>query len=361
MKKAIKWIVTAAVVILILWCLQRLVMPKYAKGIVEGAFIAEYYKDRPDHDVIFVGDCEVYENFTPVLLWQEYGINSYIRGSSQQTVWQSYYLVEDTFRHEKPDVVIFNVLSMEFDKPEDGGSNMEAYNRMTLEGMRWSPSKVKDIKASMVKGEKFLDYVFPILRYHSRITELTADDFKYCFKTEKVSHNGYYLRVDVKPAVNVPGGRILSDYSFGENAYAYLDRMTELCKENNVELILIKAPSLYPYWYPEWDAQMEEYAEKHGLEYINFLGLKEECGLDYSTDTYDAGLHLNLSGAEKTTRWLGDFLTGKKGLTDRRNDEKLSAEWKQKIEFYENAIEEQKKKYGITDITGVYRKDEENS
>lgn len=346
MKTAFKWIAAILAAVLVLFLLQRLLVPKYAKGIVEGAFIAEYYKDEPEHDVIFLGDCEVYENFTPVMLWQDFGINSYIRGSSQQTVWQSYYLLEDTLRYETPDVVIFNVLAMEFNVPKDGGVNMEAYNRMTLEGMKWSGAKIKDIKASMVNGENFIEYVFPILRYHSRITELTKDDFKYMFRTEKVSHNGYYLRVDSKPAANVPGGRILSDYNFGENAYSYLDKMTALCKEKGIRLILIKAPSLYPYWYPQWDEQMVEYAEKNGLEYINFLNLKEETGLDYTKDTYDAGLHLNLWGAQKITKWLGEYLTAS-GMGDRRDDPKLSKAWEEKIAFYEEAIKLEKEKYGI--------------
>ncbi len=346
MKNALKWIVAFIAAVLVLFCLQRLLMPKYAKGIVEGAFIAEYYEDEKDHDVIFLGDCEVYENITPVKLWQDYGINSYIRGSSQQTVWQSYYLLEDTLRYETPEVVVFNVLAMEFNEPKDGGVNMEAYNRMTLEGMKWSKAKVNDIKASMVEGESFIDYVFPILRYHSRITELTKDDVTYMFKTEKVSHNGYYLRVDSKPAENVPKGRILADYSFGDNAYAYLDKMTALCKEKGIRFILMKAPSLYPYWYPEWDEQMKKYAIKNGLEYINFLDLQDETGIDYSTDTYDAGMHLNLWGAEKLTKWLGDYFT-ESGLSDRRSETKLSEAWAEKITFYENAIASEKEKYDI--------------
>ncbi len=346
MKTAIKWIATVLVAVLVLFCLQRLLMPKYAKGIVEGAFIAEYYEDEKDHDVIFLGDCEVYENITPVKLWQDFGINSYIRGSSQQTVWQSFYLLEDTLRYETPEVVVFNVLAMEFNEPKDGGVNMEAYNRMTLEGMKWSKAKVNDIKASMVEGENFIDYVFPILRYHTRITELTKDDFMYMFKTEKVSHNGYYLRVDSKPAQNVPKGRILADYSFGDNAYAYLDKMTALCKEKGIRLILMKAPSLYPYWYPEWDEQMKEYAEKNGLEYINFLDLGDETGIDYSTDTYDAGMHLNLWGAEKLTKWLGEYLSAS-GLSDRRSETALSEAWSEKIRFYEDAIASEKEKYDI--------------
>ena len=42
-------------------------------GIVEGAMIAEYYDEEKDHDVVFIGDCEIYENFSPITLWEEYG------------------------------------------------------------------------------------------------------------------------------------------------------------------------------------------------------------------------------------------------------------------------------------------------
>jgi hypothetical protein len=218
---------------------------------------------------------------------------------------------------------------------------------MTLEGMEWSSSKVNAIQASMKEDEEFLDYVFPILRYHTRWSELTTDDVKYMFNSPKVSHNGYYMRVDVKPVTTIPPKRILADYSFGENAWKYLEKMTELCKQNNIELILIKAPSLYPHWHDEWEVQVQEYADKQNLRYINFLELVEETGLDYSTDTYDAGLHMNLSGAEKLAKYLGKILAEEYQVPDRRNDEAWNVIWQEKIAFYEAEIERQKKKYGI--------------
>ena len=153
MRTWIKVSASAVIVVMGLFLLQRLLMPKYVDGVVEGAFVAEYYKEEKDFDVIFIGDCEVYENFSPVVLWEEYGINSYIRGSAEQYIWQSYYLLEDTLRYETPRVVIFNIQALQFDQ-----SRNEAYNRMTLEGMEWSPSKVKSILASMKPEEKFLDY-----------------------------------------------------------------------------------------------------------------------------------------------------------------------------------------------------------
>ena len=101
-----------------LWFLQKLLVPKYQTGIVEGSMIEEYYKDESDHDVVFIGDCEIYENFSPITLWEEYGITSYMRGSAQQLIWNSYYLLEDTLRYETPDVVVFNVLSVKYNVPQ---------------------------------------------------------------------------------------------------------------------------------------------------------------------------------------------------------------------------------------------------
>jgi hypothetical protein len=342
-KKWVKIIATLLVIVTVLFLLQRLLMPKYVSNVVEGAFIAEFYEEEnKDYDVVFVGDCEVYENFSPITLWQEYGINSYIRGSAEQYIFQSYYMLEDTLRYTTPDVVIFNVQSIHFNEAQS-----EAYNRMTLEGMEWSSSKVDAIMASMKEEEQFLDYVFPILRYHSRWNELTVDDFKYMFAKKKVSHNGYYMRVDVKPVETIPAARPLADYSFGDNAWKYMHMMTELCKEKGIDLVLIKAPSIYPYWYEEWDAQIKEYADENDLKYINFLELTEEIGIDYSTDTYDAGLHMNLSGAEKLSRYLGEVLREEFDVEDHRGEEEWESIWKDKIEFYEAEKKAQYEKYGM--------------
>ena len=330
------WIISIIIILVTLVLLQRLFMPKYMSDVVEGAMIAEYYDEPKNHNVIFVGDCELYENIVPATLWEEYGINSYIRGSAQQLIWQSYYLMEETLKYEKPDVIVFNVLSMKYNEPQN-----EAYNRMTLDGMRWSSSKIKDIEASMTDEEHFIDYVFPLLRFHSRYSELDSDDIKYLFSADSVSYNGYYMRADVKAAENVPTGRPLDNYTFGDTAYYYLDKMVELCAENDVELVLVKAPSLYPYWYDEWDEQMVDYAAAHGLKYYNFLDVTDEIGLDFTQDTYDGGLHLNYWGATKLSHYFGNILSTECNLTDMRSDAQLSSEWDAKISQLEADVQKQ--------------------
>ncbi|SDB33823.1 hypothetical protein SAMN02910298_01644 [Pseudobutyrivibrio sp. YE44] len=344
MKKYISILLSIVIAISGLAFANQLLEPKYMNGVLEGAMIEEYYDDPTDHNVVFIGDCELYENISPVYLWENYGINSYIRGSAQQLIWQSYYLAEETVKREHPDIIVFNVLSMKYNEPQS-----EAYNRMSIDGMKWSSSKVNNIKASMTEEEHFVDYVFPLLRYHRRWSDLNSDDFKYLFHRDKVSFNGYYLRVDVKPAEDVPEGRPLTDYNFGDNAYNYLDKLTKLCKDNDVQLILVKAPSLYPYWYPEWDEQIVKYAKDNALPYYNFLNYQDEMGLDWSKDTYDGGLHLNLSGAEKMSKFFGEILVTDYVVPDRRGEEELDEYWKGVSERYQAEIDRQNEnleKYG---------------
>ncbi len=349
-KKILKTAALLLCLVLSLALVQRLLVPKYITENEEGVLAGEYYADAGDNDVLFIGDCEVYSNFSPVTLWQEYGITSVIRGTPQQLIWHSYYMLEDTLRHETPKVVVFNVFSMRYDKPQS-----EAYNRLALDGMRWSPVKARAVKASMAEGESFISYVFPLLRFHSRWSELSGEDFRYLFRSEPLSHNGYVMRVDTKPVEFLPDPVPLADYAYSDVDWEYLDRIRTCCEEHGVTLLLIKSASCYPHWYPEWDAQIADYAEKYGLTYVNFLDHADETGIDYTEDTYDAGLHLNLSGAEKASRWFGKLLLEQPGVTDRRGDTALAARWSEKIGFYEAMKASQYKQLEETGAVTSYR------
>ena len=330
MKKIVRVLLSAGFIIVMFLALQRLVMPKYVSDIIEGGFTAEYYNETTPHQVLMVGDCELYENFSPITLWEKYGITSYIRGSAQQLTWQSYYLLEEALKRETPDVVIFNVLELKYNEPQ-----REEYNRMTIDGMKWSASKVNAITASMTEEENFLDYLLPLLRYHSRITELTKEDFTYYFDDIQRTTAGYYMRVDVAPyEEGIWEEEEPEDYELGDYAMEYMDKITKLCKEHDIELLLVKAPSLSPVWYPEWEEQIIAYAKENDLRYINFLDLVDEIGIDYTTDTYDEGLHMNLSGAEKCADYLGQYLTEHYELKDMREDTVTSEEWQKKAAFY---------------------------
>ena len=315
--------------LLIFFALQRLLVPKYQGQVVEGCFTEEYYRDTVPHQILILGDCEAYENISAIELWEKYGLTSYIRGNANQLPAQSCYLLEEALRQEKPEIVMFSVSAL-----QETGQTNEAYNRMTLDGMRWSDLKVRAILASAMPEEHFIEYIFPILRFHDRWKELEDADIRYYMNVPLTTHNGYYLRADIRPAGEFPTARRLADPMLPAVSMEYLDKIRDLCQKEGVRLVLFKAPSLYPVWHQEWEQQILEYARDNGLLYINCLEHAEDIGINYARDTYDGGMHMNVYGAEKTADYIGSILVSEYGLESRKCDPVISQSYETRTAEY---------------------------
>jgi len=333
----IKTISAIVAFVLVFTALQRLLVPKYASYALEGNLIREYYNSTMDQDVILIGDCEVYANISTISLWENYGITSFIRGSPQQLVWHSYYLLEDTLLHarQKPKVVVFNVMAMQYAEPDP---NSEPYNRLTIDGMRLSPTKLRAFNASHLPDETFLSYIFPLLRFKENWKELGSEDLHYFFQNPQVSVNGFMVRSDILPVSFTPAPILRANYDFGEKPWFYLERMAELTKEHDVDLVLIKAPVLFPHWFDQWDEQIAEFADKNNLLYINLLEHIDDIGLDWEEHTFNAGLHLNVFGARLMSLYIGEILINSFNLPDKRLDNTVATQWNAMAEQYHRLI-----------------------
>lgn len=315
----------------VVWMAQRILMPKYQGAVIEGNFTEEYYRDPTHHDLLIIGNCESYENISTMELWRQFGITSYIRGNANQLIPQSYYMLMDALEYETPKAVLLNIQAMMTD-----GQDTEEYNRMVFDGMRWGRNKWDGIRSSAMEDEEMAEYLFPIFRYHARWSDLDGSDLTYAFRRKPLtSFNGYYLRADVRPADEFPAERRRRDYTFPEINSRYLDEIRKACEERNIQLILMKAPSLYPEWPDACERQILDYAETYDLPYYNFLELAETVGLDMSEDTYDAGLHLNVYGAEKVSDYLGVELVNRFGFGDHRQEVDTAAWYQERLDAYD--------------------------
>ncbi|MBQ7337627.1 MAG: SGNH/GDSL hydrolase family protein [Clostridia bacterium] len=334
----VAFLLTAA---LLLFMAQCLLVPHDASANPEGALIGEFTDGFGAQDVLFLGDCEIYESFSTVTLWEEYGIDAWLCGSPQQLMWHSYAMLCQAFKVGTPSVVVLGVYGLRYGEPQN-----EAYNRMALDGLIKTPALAALLKDAMCQGESLLSYYFPLLRYHDRWDEVTVRDVQLLFtKQTPVSYNGYLMQCGVLPdadgVADHTGALPLTDLEFGDMAVEYFDRIVSLCREKGAQLILLKAPTdswTYP-WYEEWESATEALAKTYELPYYNLLEVADKIGLDYTTDTYDAGLHLNVYGAEKTALYFGEILQNEFDVTDRRGDAVREMIWKGTVMRYE----EQKK------------------
>ncbi len=315
--------------VFLLFFFSRLTEPKYVSASREGNLIGEYYREvdaSRTHDVIFIGDCEAYSSFIPPVIYGEYGITSFVRGSPSQTMAQSYYLLCETLKYETPRAVVFSVYAM-----CKSGRSKEAYNRLTLDGMRFSWDKLCALRESVNEGESVLSYYLPLLRFHSRIYELEGEDLEYLLSRPRMSHNGYFMQKGIVASNSENYDAVGEAEPLPKENFEYLDKMREECKKYGVELILVKTPTdswRYP-WYDAWDEELFEFARENGIEYYNLIDNAEEIGIDLSRDSYDGGLHLNVYGAEKVSRYFAALLSERYGIVGEKNDI-----WDEKIRDY---------------------------
>ncbi|HAG69612.1 MAG TPA: hypothetical protein DCL38_06535 [Lachnospiraceae bacterium] len=336
-KIIISLILKALAAALFLTVLNRVLMPKYVSENQDGRITADFYKEELAPDVIFVGSSTVFSAVVPVILWERAGFTSYDRGNASQPMWTSYYMIEDALKsRNRPEMVVLDVGFIKY----DDRFVEEPSNRKALDGMRLSLSKYRAVMAAKGSEERFIEYLFPVLRFHTRWKELSAEDWKYAFSEPSVDHNGYiidFVKTETVPDRR-PGeyaGKSRGETILSSRNKEYLIKILELCKRENVSLFLMKLPSLSDNWSTYYDEQIRKLAEPYGISYVNFDVLSDEMGIDYSTDSPDEGSHLNTYGAEKFSVYLADYLKANYDIASHRDDERYVRVWEEKSERYE--------------------------
>ena len=314
-KEIIIVLIKFGLIVFLVITLNRIFLPKYINENQDGRITQEYYPAAKDTDVIFVGSSTVHSGIDPRVLMEEQGISAYLRANASQTMWISYYMIEDALRCHTPELVCIDTTFIKY------GDDFveEPSTRKSLDGMRLTPSKIRCIRASMGEDEKMADYIMPLFRFHSRWKELTLDDFKYAYYNKPVTINGYLPDDEVEAAE--PGPLVYEkegDTVLSSRNVEYLRKAIELCLDRGIQVMVFKVPAHSPNWSRDYDDQINDIVKEYGLSYINFDDKNDEMGLDYSTDTPDGGSHLNASGAVKFSRYLGEYIRDNYTVSDRR-------------------------------------------
>ena len=280
-----------------------------------------FYKlEQNSVSVLFLGSSHSGAAFNPQDLYDEYKITSYNLSSPKQTVWESYYWLKETLQYQSPQVVVLDsyMLCRELNQ-------LESRTRMALDNMRLGSVKLEaiDTACTFDESQNRISYLLPNIRYHERWSKLNETDFNWREDVIPPSKlKGFFLHMDkcgYADYVPFEAGESEIEY-FCSADKIYLDKIVQLCRENNIDLILVKSPTLYQTL--ERHNAVAEYADLNNLKFFDFneKTLYEKIGFDYSEDmcdnsvTGDMNAHANPAGARKMTYFLGDILLSDYGI-----------------------------------------------
>lgn len=334
MRKLFSIIAKIVCVIIAFSLLTMLFMPKYIEKNVDGRITAEYYREKTPIDVIFVGASTVQADISPMTLYREYGITAYDRSGPSQVVPISYAVIMDSIKRNKPELVVMDVgfIYQADDYVDEGAS------RKSLDSMRWSKYKSDCIKAVMGSTENYLDYVFPILRFHSRWNDLSLEDLKYWIYKPNVTYNGQVLQFsDEGKDEEINHYMLDSSVVASERTMTYLQMIVDACKENGVQLLFIKLPLIKGNWNEAINKQVTDLSIDNNINYYCLVESFDEAGLDTNTDFTD-GQHMNSYGAEKISKLLGKYIKENYVVSDRKLDDRTRNIFDIKLEKYEDSM-----------------------
>ena len=296
---------------------------------------AFYSEPKNTIDVLYVGSSPLLRGVSPMMMWEEHGFTGYVRASALQAPAVSYGILAESLKYQNPKLVVLlcDNIFLEYDYAEREGDL-----RRGLDGMKMSKYKLDIIREVTAADERqsMLSYAFPLMRYHDRWKEIDlAEDKPEPLLEHSFKKGNVYLR-EIAPQeypVNFmePTGKAAP--AFHADAKRYIEKSIDLCKEKDIPVVLLHLPKMA--WNYEQSVAVEEFAAAKGVEYLDLdrEEYRSELGLDPAVDYYDQG-HMNLTGVQKVSDWLGDWLDAKYELPDHRNDPAISEGWNRDYQQY---------------------------
>ena len=303
-----------------------------------------YAQEEETIDVMYLGTSATNRYFIPPKAYNDEGIAAFDLATMGLPMFFVPNLIDEVEKTQSPQLYIIelrNVLKTKNDITD-------AHIRRVTDSMPASVNKYEALDKALkytegATGERsnidesYVDYLIPIVKYHSRFSagEITPEDFKPW--TVKNTTKGYVLsdltlqQKPYEPPVYSDGFQDLAP-EMEEALIEVLDR----CDKLDADVMFVFSPFAM-----RKDVQAKfntaiKIVEERGYTVLdcNQKAVTDEMGIDWEHDLYNSK-HVNFAGAEKYTDYLVKYLKENYDLPDRRED----AKWDSWADAYEEYLD----------------------
>ncbi|WP_304405238.1 hypothetical protein [Algibacter lectus] len=305
---------------------------------------------------MFLGSSHLYFGINPNVIWKNNKLLTYNLGMNEQPMWLTYFYLIEALKYQKPKVLVLETFYLENTREykNNNGFSKENINRISLDPLKFSLNKINAIKESVPENQ-FTDYILNINKYHDRWKKLYKNDFMR--NDEPYFYKGFtsslkvYKETRIRDLKHKTGRRGMELHN---KSLDYTDKIIQLAKENNIEVVFIKTPLAQAIFRQEFtDAlvSIKEYADDNKIDFIDYNKIYDEIGFDFLKHMSDASGHLNKYGAEIISKHIGNYLKSKY-FKDKKNEDLIVNEWDKTFLLYKEKegkrIAKEKIKYART-------------
>ena len=305
-KKVLSVIVCLILICLVTGCVGKVLANKSSVEQFE-----PFLSQQEDFDVLFFGTSHVQDAILPMYLWKEYGIVSYNMGTTASRIPTTYWGMKMALEHTSPRLIVMDCAYVYYDQKINTttGNLHKLFDAFPLSTVK--TQAVFDLCGDL--NTRF-EMLFPLSMYHVRWNDLAMNDFHPAISKTM----GNVLLTDTTP-VKIPTVDMESFSNVESRGVAYLQKIADLCREKNIDLLLTFIPFKYNKKSKNDCAFMLPFSQKNGLPYLdgNMLDTLLNDQIDYANSEKNNS-HVNWSGALKLTSFIGRFIKENYDIPDRR-------------------------------------------
>lgn len=291
-------------------------MDRHSAHVLKG-----FYNEKPETlDAVYFGSSNVLAFWNPMLAWEWHGITVHPYSCNSQPLTLAEDLIKEA-RKTQPDAVFIvniNTLGLEMDTV--------GFHRL-FDNMPFSIHKIQTIEKMSamynLSDKDKLELYFPLLRYHSRWSELSSADFASSGVEYKGAFNyGRYWTV----SEDLTNRYIITDKitTPPDHVKTAVESLLDYCESENLKMLFVTVPRGEE---TVAEAEMHNYINEQAIQRgFPVLDLNDEIDtlqLDLQRDYYNR-THTNVHGSVKFTQYMSEYLIKTFGFKNKKDDSAYS-------------------------------------
>ena len=323
LKRILKVAIFLAILGVILSGIQTvMVTPSYKAR----QFVSDFYKEPNNTlDAVFLGSSGTYNFWNAPYAWNKYGLAVYPFSTGTQPFEATEFLIREARKTQPNALYIVQIRNLSLSD--------EAFHRVA-DVMPLSLNKIQMVQTVgdylEIDLKEKIEYLFPLIGYHSRWNELEERDFfNPGYKGAPSDDNSSYWRKSTDVTSNYYTSEDTGELE--ESLHNSLKSLLDYCDQEDLNVLFINTPQARKSRIARINT-VKETIEARGYTVLDMQWTVEDANLNLATDFFDTG-HTNIHGAIKVTDYISNYLLEHYDFVDKRGDAAYQS-WDDTFESY---------------------------
>jgi len=268
-----------------------------------------------NYEMVFMGSSRGISTYNPFIFDSILDTKSYNMCTGSQNTVETYYILRNILLSQKPKYIIYEMYEPSFNNRDDYYLILD--NAMFFKSFLLKNEMI--INGFGING--IIPYMIPIIK-HKLYIKNDISEFLFRNKKNKIINDnwisGFYYDNNIVDSVSISNFREIESFdhiSISEKKELYFNKIVDLCEENDIELICVRAP--YPPSRIRKSISVDnasiffkKICKENNIPYYNFNAMYNEKFPYLDTDFSDTH-HINSYGAKKISNQLSIIIKEK--------------------------------------------------